>query len=183
MSRKYYDRLLVGTGSTSKEVKSKFGEKLMAKMGWSKGDGLGKARDGMVECIQIKRRDENLGMGAEMETVGNKFKWNDQFWDDAYNQMASKFSASAPKTRKRSADSFDSMLKINNKDSDSDSNSDEDSDSSFASFDGEIEIEKCSKPLLKLKSKKETNKKEVEKLSKSKVIKKDKKKKKKSKSD
>ena len=64
MSQKYYDRLLVGSGSTTKEVKSVFGEKLMAKMGWKKGDGLGKSMDGIVECIQIKRRDEGLGMGA-----------------------------------------------------------------------------------------------------------------------
>ena len=42
MSRKYYDRLLVGTGATTKKVESKFGEALMAKMGWKKGDGLGK---------------------------------------------------------------------------------------------------------------------------------------------
>ena len=51
MSKKYYDRLLVGTGSTTKEVKSKFGESLMAKMGWKKGDGLGKKLDGMTDCI------------------------------------------------------------------------------------------------------------------------------------
>ena len=85
MSKKYYDRLLVGTGSTNKEVQSKFGEMLMSKMGWKKGDGLGKSMQGMTDCIQIKRRDENLGMGAEIEMEKAKFKWNDQFWDDTYN--------------------------------------------------------------------------------------------------
>ena len=88
MSKKYYDRLLTGSGSTQKEVKSKFGEKLMEKMGWSKGKGLGKKADGMVDCIQIKRREENLGMGAEAELEAAKFKWNDSFWDDAYNKAA-----------------------------------------------------------------------------------------------
>jgi len=34
MSKKYYDRLLVGSGSTGKVVKSKFGEKMLAMMGW-----------------------------------------------------------------------------------------------------------------------------------------------------
>ena len=98
MSRKYFDRLLVGTGATSKKVESKFGEALMAKMGWKQGDGLGKSMDGMVDPIQIKRRDENLGMGAEVETVSAKFKWNDQFWDDNYNAAAAKFAANVPKT-------------------------------------------------------------------------------------
>lgn len=51
MSKKYYDRLLTGTGETSKEVQSKFGLKMLEKMGWAKGKGLGKNEDGMVDCI------------------------------------------------------------------------------------------------------------------------------------
>lgn len=51
MSKKYYDRLLTGTGETSKEVKSKFGLKMLEQMGWAKGKGLGKNEDGMVDCI------------------------------------------------------------------------------------------------------------------------------------
>ena len=70
---------------------------LMAKMGWKEGSGLGKNANGLIDCVQIKRRDENEGLGAEMDTPVKKFKWNDSFWDDAYNQMAAKFSASAPK--------------------------------------------------------------------------------------
>ena len=64
MSKKYYDRLLTGTGATSKKVSSKFGEAMMAKMGWKRGDGLGKKMDGIKDCIQIERRDEGVGMGA-----------------------------------------------------------------------------------------------------------------------
>ena len=77
MSRKYFDRLLTGTGETQREVKSKFGEKMMAKLGWSKGEGLGKNKDGLIECVQIKRRDEELGLGAENNTTVSNFKWND----------------------------------------------------------------------------------------------------------
>ena len=51
MSRKYFDKLIQGTGSTTKKVKSKFGEKLMAKMGFKEGEGLGLNGDGRVECI------------------------------------------------------------------------------------------------------------------------------------
>ena len=189
MSKKYYDRLLVGTGSTNKKVQSKFGEMLMSKMGWKDGEGLGKTMQGMTDCIQIKRRDENLGMGAEMETVGAKFKWNDQFWDDTYNQAAAKFSATAPKSNGKRADNhFDKKIKIGNSTSSSDDDSDDSDkknnqesdsdDSSVSSFDGDIVIEKSSKKLLKMptKDKKEKN---ADKLSKSKSIKKDKKKSKK----
>ena len=144
----------------------------MAKMGWKQGDGLGKNMNGITDCIQIKRRDENLGMGAEVETVGSKFKWNDQFWDDAYNQLASKFSATAPKGKGlvNNDDTIDEMIDI--------SSSDE--NSSFASFDGQLIIEKSSKPLMKLPEKKKAKKdtKASTKLEKSKEIKKDKKEKK-----
>ena len=51
MSQKYFDRLLKGSGRTQKEVKSKFGTRMLEKMGWEKGLGLGKNKDGMTECI------------------------------------------------------------------------------------------------------------------------------------
>ena len=51
MSRKYYDKLMVGSGSTTKTVKSKFGSKIMEQMGWEAGKGLGKEEDGMKDCI------------------------------------------------------------------------------------------------------------------------------------
>ena len=91
MSKKYFDKLMTGTGSTTKTVKSKFGEKLMAQMGWSQGKGLGKKEDGMKECIQVKRRDEGAGLGQENEKSSNSFKWNDTFWTDIYNKNITKF--------------------------------------------------------------------------------------------
>ena len=154
----------------------------MAKMGWKKGDGLGKKMDGITDCIQIKRRDENLGMGAEIETAQSKFKWNDSFWDDAYNQLATKFSATAPKGAGKAVnDDFDNMIEIQSSSEDEDK-SDKDSDSE-SSFDGELIIEKSSKKLMKLEKvkEKEEKRKKVKKLDKSKAIKKEKKKSKKEK--
>lgn len=34
MSRKYFDKLMTGTGVSGKKVSSKFGENLMKSMGW-----------------------------------------------------------------------------------------------------------------------------------------------------
>ena len=88
MSKKYYDRLLTGTGETSKEVKSKFGQKMLEQMGWQKGKGLGRNEDGMTECIQIKRREEGAGLGDVNTSAAKTFKWGEQSWVDAYNQAA-----------------------------------------------------------------------------------------------
>ena len=82
---------MTGTGETKKEVKSKFGTKMMESMGWEKGKGLGKNLDGMTDCIQIKRRDEGTGIGDVNETPAATFKWGNAFWDDAYKQAADNF--------------------------------------------------------------------------------------------
>jgi hypothetical protein len=37
----------------------------MQKMGWSEGEGLGKNKSGQIDCIQVKRREEHLGLGNE----------------------------------------------------------------------------------------------------------------------
>ena len=41
------------------------GGKLLAKMGWTEGQGLGRARDGIAEPLQVKVRAKKLGLGAE----------------------------------------------------------------------------------------------------------------------
>ena len=51
MSKKYFDKLMLGSGKTNKMVKSKFGEKIVAQLGWEQGKGLGKKEDGLKECI------------------------------------------------------------------------------------------------------------------------------------
>ena len=53
MSKKYYDKLMTGTGQTKKTVQSKFASKMLASMGWKDGAGLGANMDGRTECIQV----------------------------------------------------------------------------------------------------------------------------------
>jgi len=45
------------------------GSKLMQKMGWSQGKGLGRSNQGMVDPIEATRRQQSAGLGAKGSTV------------------------------------------------------------------------------------------------------------------
>ena len=53
MSRKYFDKLMTGSGTSNQKVKSKFGEAMLKKMGWQDGKGLGKESNGKLITIFI----------------------------------------------------------------------------------------------------------------------------------
>ena len=57
------------------------------------GKGLGKKEDGIVEVLQIKRREDGQALGAESKNASTNFKWGDQFWVDIYNKSASKLTS------------------------------------------------------------------------------------------
>ncbi len=49
---------------------SNFGQKMLLKMGWSKGKGLGKNEQGTNDNLRAIRREEGLGIGAKTDTLG-----------------------------------------------------------------------------------------------------------------
>lgn len=50
-----------GTANFRTADKTGFGFKLMQKMGWSEGKGLGKREDGAVKHVKVALRADNLG--------------------------------------------------------------------------------------------------------------------------
>ena len=44
--------------------------KLMASMGWSKGKGLGKDEQGIDEHLKARKREDNVGLGADSSVSG-----------------------------------------------------------------------------------------------------------------
>lgn len=53
-----------------KNDKSKFGLKMMQKMGWTEGKGLGKNEDGVSEHVKVTKKSNNLGLGATHDSSG-----------------------------------------------------------------------------------------------------------------
>jgi hypothetical protein len=39
-----------------------FGERLLRKQGWEKGEGLGKNKTGVAEAIQVKKKEDSAGV-------------------------------------------------------------------------------------------------------------------------
>ena len=114
MSQKYFDRLMTSSGATNKKVKSKFGEKMLAKMGWTEGKGLGKKENGLKDCVQIKRRDEGTGLGKEKK---NDFKWDNNFWETMYDNVAEKLKDGIdPKAKSSSSKTIKRKSKKDRKD-------------------------------------------------------------------
>lgn len=59
-------------------------------MGWKEGHGLGKNQHGTTDCVQVRRRDEGVGLGKKV--LGGRTNWKDDWWNDAFNNSIKKLS-------------------------------------------------------------------------------------------
>jgi hypothetical protein len=70
------------------EEKSSFGFKMMSKMGWEEGKGLGKNEHGISSFIRAQKKQDQLGIGAKAS--------NDDTWHEAqglFNDLLSRLNA------------------------------------------------------------------------------------------
>ncbi|NXL47172.1 PINX1 inhibitor, partial [Podilymbus podiceps] len=58
---------------------SKFGQKMLEKMGWSKGKGLGAQEQGSTEHIKVQVKNNTLGLGATINYEDNWIAHQDDF--------------------------------------------------------------------------------------------------------
>lgn len=82
MSMKYIEEKS-RSGVIHKKFTSEFGKKILEKYGWKEGEGLGKNKTGITDVVQVKRREENKGLGKEEKTE----KWNDKWWENSYDNI------------------------------------------------------------------------------------------------
>ncbi|KAF9549994.1 PIN2/TERF1-interacting telomerase inhibitor 1 [Mortierella hygrophila] len=144
---------------------SKFGFKMMEKMGWSQGKGLGAKEDGVQEHVKVRLKENQLGVGATKKSSDN---WLGN--TDAFSRLL------ADLNERVEQDSKDNSADNSKENSDDEDNKD-------ASSDSDSKKEKKSKKESKeKKSKKESKEKKSKKEGKEKKEKKDKKDKKEKKS-
>lgn len=120
MSKKFRDKLLVNSGISNQKVESDIGKKMMEKMGWIEGKGIGKNLEGTVDCIQIKKREENIGLGYSVKKDDNN-----NWWEALYNNNISNIK--------------NTHIVINNNLSDSNNDSDVDDNNSISNYCSEDE--------------------------------------------
>ncbi|XP_041715822.2 PIN2/TERF1-interacting telomerase inhibitor 1 isoform X1 [Coregonus clupeaformis] len=58
---------------------SKFGQKMLERMGWSKGKGLGRTEQGSTEHIKVKVKNNQLGLGTTTSHDDNWIAHQDDF--------------------------------------------------------------------------------------------------------
>ncbi|GAX78692.1 hypothetical protein CEUSTIGMA_g6130.t1 [Chlamydomonas eustigma] len=64
-----------------------YGQKLLEKFGWEKGQGLGLRKDGIKDAIEVKKKEDTLGVGVDK---GPSWDWNLKYWEAAYDSAVQK---------------------------------------------------------------------------------------------
>lgn len=59
-----------------------FAKGMMAKMGWAEGQGLGKDMQGRSTYVQVKKKEDNAGLGKEKAKQNDV---NDQWYFNAFD--------------------------------------------------------------------------------------------------
>mmetsp|Transcript_55926 Transcript_55926/g.130968 ORF Transcript_55926/g.130968 Transcript_55926/m.130968 type:complete len:146 (+) Transcript_55926:70-507(+) len=119
MARKYQERLAQSSGiHSSKPFESDFGRRILEKYGWKEGQGLGRLKDGKVDCIQAARRGAKEGLGVEKRKAEDQW---DNWWADCFNNVAKKI-----------------VVPAKNGDAESDSESESEADAKTATGGGRI---------------------------------------------
>eukprot|EP00191_Tetraselmis_sp_GSL018_P007969 CAMPEP_0177602702 /NCGR_PEP_ID=MMETSP0419_2-20121207/15039_1 /TAXON_ID=582737 /ORGANISM="Tetraselmis sp., Strain GSL018" /LENGTH=419 /DNA_ID=CAMNT_0019096263 /DNA_START=20 /DNA_END=1279 /DNA_ORIENTATION=- len=69
-----------GVGVQQATAYGGFGEKLLRSLGWEKGDGLGRNRQGISQAIEVKKKEDNSGVGGSV-----RYDWENKWWEAAFN--------------------------------------------------------------------------------------------------
>jgi len=70
------------------DVKSSFGFKMMQKMGWGVGKGLGKEKKGRTKAIRVKKKNDNMGIGGDATTKDDQMKAATGVFEDILKRLA-----------------------------------------------------------------------------------------------
>lgn len=70
-----------GVGVLTNSALGGFGQKMLEKMGWKKGEGLGRDKDGVTEALEVKNKQDTAGLGVKKGQ-----DWATKSWEVAYSE-------------------------------------------------------------------------------------------------
>lgn len=91
------------------EDKNKFGYKMLQKMGWSEGKGLGKNEDGATSHVRVKRRRTASGLGRN---ASNLAIHANAAITDSFNEVLSRLNSGGVVEPKKVCDESESECEI-----------------------------------------------------------------------
>lgn len=99
-------KLPVGHVAGSEAVKATafggLGQKLLEKHGWEKGQGLGREKHGISKAIEVQKKEDQLGVGADRKP---SWDWTENFWDKAFNSAVAQVNHTGNSSESSSDDS------------------------------------------------------------------------------
>uniref|UniRef100_A0A7S4D8K4 PinX1-related protein 1 n=1 Tax=Heterosigma akashiwo TaxID=2829 RepID=A0A7S4D8K4_HETAK len=99
-----------------KNDKTGFGFRMLSKMGWSEGKGLGKNEDGNSSHIIVSKKTDALGLGCDKDTIGNS-GWSSsiQSFTDVLAQLNAKYGSAEKDSKKKKKKSTKKALTLSGK--------------------------------------------------------------------
>eukprot|EP00755_Sulcionema_specki_P039793 Sspe_Gene.113487::Locus_97825_Transcript_1_1_Confidence_1.000_Length_466::g.113487::m.113487/K11135/PINX1; Pin2-interacting protein X1 len=89
--------------------KGRLGFKLLEKMGWSEGKGLGKDLGGMTEHIRVQQKEDQTGLGSKLDV--NAWKSNTFNYESTLKKLSEehkkKKNKASPRKRRRATSGSD----------------------------------------------------------------------------
>uniref|UniRef100_A0A0C9QN04 Pinx1 protein n=1 Tax=Fopius arisanus TaxID=64838 RepID=A0A0C9QN04_9HYME len=101
------------------EDSNKFGQRMLEKMGWTSGKGLGAHEQGMIEHVRVKFKDDAGGIGYSKDDQDKYWTEHQENFNDLLQklQTGTENSAEAPKEIKKSTDLSGKSLEMKSKQS------------------------------------------------------------------
>lgn len=84
-----------------KDDKSRFGFKMLQKMGWSEDKGLGKEETGEINAVKVTKKADGLGLGMSHDSSGNS-SWGDTAtsFNDVLQLLQQSYGTSQPSKKR-----------------------------------------------------------------------------------
>ena len=104
-------------GKQWSEDSNKFGQKMLEKMGWTSGKGLGANEQGITEHVRVSYKDDAAGIGFKKENLDKAWTEHQDGFNDFLQQLQKSQSVIVPQTEEVKSELNNKSLELKSKQS------------------------------------------------------------------